>query len=212
MEQRVLSGEDIDSLTDIFNRPAFNARLEFALRTASPEQPLSVLHLDLDDFMKVNANYGHPAGDHVLHYIAGLLPTGDGVVPARGGGDEFWLIVPGLDETASLLYAGRLCEILSNHPTKYNGCEIVVTASIGVSTTEGPVAAAVISEQANSALYAAKGGGRNRGMHFRALERAVVHAGGDVRVETFETMQRVVSERATEFIAQRRRQLFKALQ
>jgi diguanylate cyclase (GGDEF)-like protein len=212
MEPRVLSSEDIDPLTGILHRQAFNARLESALATASHEQPLSVMHLDLDHFKEVNTRYLLMGGDHVLRHIAALLPTGDGVVPARGGGEEFWLLVAGLDETASLLYASQLCEIVASHPTVYTGNEIVVTVSIGVSTTKAPVAAGEIQEQTHAALCMAKVAGRNRALHFRALEREALRAGEDIRIQSFEAMQRVVSDRAERFIAQRRRQLFQSLQ
>jgi two-component system cell cycle response regulator len=209
MEQQVMS--EFDGLTGILNRWAFNARLESALSKASLEHPLSLLHLDLDDFRKVNHNIGLPGGDYALRHIASLLPTDDEVVPARGGGDEFWLLVPGLDEKASLLYAGRLCEIFQNQRALYQGQEIVVTASIGVSTAEGQVPLQDITRQVDLALYAAKSAGRNRALHFRALERKAVRAGEDVRIQGFEAMQRVVSERAERFIAQRQRQLLESL-
>lgn len=203
---------DHDPLTGLLNRRAFNARLESALCTASPEQPLSLLHLDLDHFKGVNSQYLLTGGDHALQHVARLLPSEDGVLPSRGGGDEFWVLVPGLDETASLHYAGGLCELIRNQPVDYCGSKIALTVSIGVSTTEAPSAAADISEQADSALYAAKVTGRNRALHFRALERKALHAGEDIRIQTFEALQRVVSERAERFIAQRRRQLFQSLQ
>src|SRR4051812_82115 len=126
---------DYDPLTGVLHRRAFNTRLESALCTASPEQPLSLLHLDLDYFKKVNMDFGHPAGDHALHHVASLLPTEDGVVPGRGGGEEFWLLVPGLDESASFLYAGQLCKLISNQPADYLGQTIALTVRIGVSTT-----------------------------------------------------------------------------
>jgi two-component system, cell cycle response regulator len=171
-----------------------------------------LLHLDLDRFKMLNDTYGHTAGDDVLRHCASLLPTGDGVIPSRGGGDKFWLLVPGLDETASLLYAGQLCEIVACQPTESSAGKIAQTLSIGVSTTETPVAVADISEQADSALYRAKAAGRNRALHFRALEREALRAGEDVRIQTFEAMQCVVSDRAESFIAQRRRRLFQSLQ
>ena len=203
---------DHDPLTGLLNRRGFDPRLESGLCTASPEQPLSLLFLDLDHFKRVNAEYLLNGGDHALRHVASLLPTEDGVVPARGGGEEFWVLVPGLDETASLHYAGQLCELIRNQPAEYCGQQIALTVSIGVSTTQTPIAAADMSEQALSALYAAKAAGRNRALHFRALEREALQAGEDIRIQTFEAMQRVVSDRAERFIAQRRRQLFQSLQ
>jgi diguanylate cyclase (GGDEF)-like protein len=209
MEQRVLS--EFDPLTGILSRWAFEPRLESALKKASLDQPLSLLRLDLDNFGYVNKVVSQTAGDCVLRHIASLLPTDEGVVPARVGGDEFSLLVPGLDEKASLLYAGQLCEVFQNQPALYNGREIVVTATIGVSTADGPIELKDIVEQTHEALYAAKHAGRNRALHFRALEREAVRAGEDVRIQAFEAMQHVVSERAQRFIARRQRQLLESL-
>jgi diguanylate cyclase len=72
-----------DPLTGISNRRAFTARLQSALQSASPEQPLSVLHLDLDFFKEVNARYGHPAGDHELAVAVSVVERVRQAVAAR---------------------------------------------------------------------------------------------------------------------------------
>jgi two-component system, cell cycle response regulator len=203
---------DVDPLTGVLHRRAFCDRLNAALLSATTERPVSLLVLDLDYFKKLNAEYDLLGGDHVLCHVGCLLPAEDGVVSARSGGEEFAVVATGLDETASLEYADRLREIIANTPTIYDGNEIAVTASFGVSTVEVSVPLADILDQAESALYAAKAAGRNRALHFRALEREAARAGGDVRVEAFESMQQVVNDRAERFIALRRRQLFDALQ
>src|SRR5207253_2720243 len=110
----------------------------------------------------------------VLQHCARLLPTEDGVLAARLGGEEFVLIVPGLDEESSLLYAGRVCEVFLNHPSPEG---IALTVSIGVSTTQTPIAALDFVQQASSALYEAKRAGRNRSSHYRTLERKALNAG-----------------------------------
>jgi diguanylate cyclase (GGDEF)-like protein len=207
--RQLLGGSDLDSLTGLLDRRPFYARLESALLAASPEQPLSLLFLDLDHFQHVNQEHGYTGGDRVLAHAARLLPTEGGVLAARLSADEFAVIVPGLDEPSSLLYAGGLCRVFADRPSPDG---IAVTTSIGVSTTEKPVPAPDFVQQAGTALYAAKWAGRNRAVHFRAFEREAVRAGGDVRIHTFETMQRVVSERAAETIARRGRQLLEALQ
>jgi diguanylate cyclase (GGDEF)-like protein len=207
--RQLLDNADLDPLTHLLDRRPFYARLESALLTSSPERPLSLLFLDLDHFKRVNQEHGYPRGDRVLEHCARLLPTEGGVLAARLSGDEFALIVPGLDEPSSCRYAGRLCALFADHPSPDG---IAVTVSIGVDTTEGPVAATDFVQQAATALYAAKGAGRNQAVHFRAFERAAVRTGGDVRIHTFETIQRVVSERAAETIARRGRQLLEAFQ
>src|SRR5262245_2991851 len=190
--RRLLAGSDHDDLTHLFTRRAFLSRLESELQTASPEQPISVLLIDLDHFKAINDEYGHPAGDRVLMHIASLLPTHDGVFAARFGGEEFALILPGADEASSLAFAEQLREITRSHPTP---AEVAVTVSIGVGTTETPLSAQELLGQADSALYAAKGDGRDRVIHVRALERRALRTGRDLRIANFETMQRVLSER-----------------
>jgi diguanylate cyclase (GGDEF)-like protein len=212
MEQRLLLGTDHDPLTGILHRHAFRERLESALGMATAEQPVSLLFLDLDRFKNLNDVHGHTTGDHVLRHIAHLLPTGDGVVSSRWSGEQFALLLPGLDESASLLYADRLRELISATPTPYHDQQIAATVSIGVSTAETPISVSDLFYQVGSALYAAKAAGRNRAAHFRALERDALQSGGDVRIQAFEAMQRVVNERAERFIAHRRRQLLDALQ
>jgi len=196
-------------LTGLFNRRAFYARLESELQTVTQEQPLSVLFLDLDHFKRINDEHGHPIGDLVLQHCASLLPMHDGVLAARMGGEEFAVLLPGADEASAQAYADRLCDILRTHPALGG---IAFTASIGVSTTEEPIAATEIVRQAADGLYAAKAAGRDCAVHVRALERRVLQSGGDLRIENFETMQRVLNERVAETITRRGRRLLEALQ
>jgi diguanylate cyclase (GGDEF)-like protein len=207
--RRLLAEADRDTLTGLFARPAFYARLARELEAAGPEQPLSLLLLDLDNFKTINDEHGHLVGDRVLQHCAGLLPTDDGVFAARYGGEEFVVLLPGADEVASLAYAERLCAICRERPAPGG---IRVTVSAGVSTTERPLPPGELLQEVDHALYAAKGAGRDRALHFRALERQALRAGGDLRIENFETVQRVLSERVADVIARRGRRLLAALQ
>src|SRR5262249_1685662 len=157
-------------------------RLERELQAAGPERPLSLLLLDLDHFKRLNDEYGHPEGDRVLRHCAGLLPAGGDVFAARFGGEEFVVLLPGADEVSSLAYAERLCAICRERPAPGG---LAVTVSIGVSTAERAVAAREFIQQVDHALFAAKGAGRDRALHFRALEREALRAGGDLRIANF---------------------------
>jgi diguanylate cyclase (GGDEF)-like protein len=210
--RRLLRGADLDPLTQLLRRQAFDASLASALLTASPPLPLSLLHFDLDHFKQINERYLHPGGDSVLEQFARLLPTEGGALAGRLAGDEFVLMVPGLDDKSSVSYADRLCEIVSEHIFTYEDEEIRLTVSIGVSTSESPVKAQHMHHNGAAALAEAKLAGRNRAVHFRAFEREALHAGVDAEIKAFENMQRIVTERASAYIAQRGRQLLQALQ
>jgi diguanylate cyclase (GGDEF)-like protein len=205
-------GTDFDALTGIYLRQVFDEYLEVVLATASLERPQSMLYFDLDFFKQVNTKFGHHIGDRVITHIANLLPNEGDLLPCRHAGDEFTVLLPGLNETDSLDYANQLREIIANQSLLYEGQTIAVTASFGVSTTVSNISTEEFISQAHSAVYAAKSGGRNRAVHYRELEREALQGGGDVRIQIFEAMQRVVNERAAAFIALRRQKLFDSLQ
>jgi diguanylate cyclase (GGDEF)-like protein len=206
--RRLLAGSDLDSMTGLLNRRAFHARLEAELQSAGPQQPLSLLFLDLDHLKRINDEHGHQVGDRVIQHCAGLLPA-QGVIAARMGPGQFAVLVPTADEALALACANRLCEIVRSHPSPDG---VAFTVSVGASTTEQPLPVLDFIQQSADALYAAKRGGRDRAEHVRALERQVLRAGGDPRIENFDIMQRVLSERLADTVTRRSRRLLEALQ
>jgi diguanylate cyclase (GGDEF)-like protein len=92
LHQRAMA--ELDSLTGVSNRRAFDAALD---RAASTREPYALVLIDLDDFKRVNDEEGHPAGDEVLRSVAvaasSVARKGDCV--ARIGGDEFAVLLPG---------------------------------------------------------------------------------------------------------------------
>ncbi|MBV9125955.1 MAG: GGDEF domain-containing protein [Planctomycetes bacterium] len=207
--RRLLTVADLDGLTRLPRRQTLLARLDRDLPRVTPQEPLSLLLLDLDHFKRINDEHGHLVGDQVLQHVAGLLPTHEGVFVARFGGEEFAVLLPGADEPSAVAYAERLCAIVRDRPTPGG---LAVTVSIGVSTALHPLPGQELISQVDQALYAAKGRGRDRVIHFGALEREVLRAGRNLRIESFETMQRVLTERVTEVVSRRGRRLLEALQ
>jgi len=150
-----------DTLTGLRNRRAFEPILAQALHAGGP---FALLHLDLDFFKDVNDTHGHAAGDLVLRVAAQrMLATvrHDDVI-ARVGGDEFVLLLPGIDDWAVLAaIADRLIAALEA-PISDGTQAHRVSASLGgtLSRDHDPIDAGAIMAAADAALYAAKAGGR----------------------------------------------------
>jgi diguanylate cyclase (GGDEF)-like protein len=153
----------IDELTGVANRRRFMEvyQLEFE-RAKRYNEPLSLVIVDLDFLKKVNDTYGHQAGDEAIKTIGRLLKQSSRNVdlPARYGGEEFCLLLPNTDLAMAEQIAERLRKLIYETPVAGPG---TISASIGVACY--PVHAdnpETLFEKADTALYQAKGGGRNR--------------------------------------------------
>jgi diguanylate cyclase (GGDEF)-like protein len=155
----------IDPLTDCYNRRGFDERLHVELlRARRYERPLALMLVDLDGFKRINDEFGHQAGDHVLRRFAALLGTVFRTTDlvARYGGDEFAVIFPETSRAGALLLAERT---RGQAAALFPDAEIprVVTASFGVAAFPADAAAADdLLAGADQALYDAKSGGRDR--------------------------------------------------
>ncbi|HEY0204878.1 MAG TPA: sensor domain-containing diguanylate cyclase, partial [Acetobacteraceae bacterium] len=158
-----------DPLTGLANRRAFGERLGEAWQDAARARaPLSLLMLDADCFKAFNDAYGHPAGDTVLQAIARCIggslrrPRDLG---ARFGGEEFTVLLPGLDSAGALAVAERIrSAVLALDIVHRGGPAGLVSVSIGVAAVfpqSGDVAGLLVQD-ADAALYRAKHAGRNR--------------------------------------------------
>lgn len=151
-----------DALTDLPNRPAFAARLNFTLEHATANnEPFAVLCLDLDRFKEVNDVFGHSAGDALLREMSNRLSAAaDGAYLARVGGDEFTLIVEGSQPATAVAVADRLLETVAED-FDVEGQRVRVGLSIGIAffPDDGATAATLLSN-ADAALYRSKAAGR----------------------------------------------------
>ncbi len=169
-EQSLIDRSMRDALTGVWNRRAFDERLEEYWRNAARKvRPLAVVMLDVDHFKAYNDTLGHPAGDECLRQVAQALRSGvlrGSSMLARYGGEEFVALLDDADALAAHAVAERLRSTVIGlampHPTStVAGC---VTVSAGcaslVPDVDGDVHTLVAA--ADVALYKAKQAGRNR--------------------------------------------------
>jgi diguanylate cyclase (GGDEF)-like protein len=144
-----------DELTGLVNRRVLRETLDEELaRAAERETGLSLAILDLDSFKKVNDARGHQDGDRLLRAAAAAWDAALDVQGTIGryGGDEFMVILPGLDPTAGAAATERLRRVVPEG----------ATCSAGIATWDGTQTAAQLIAAADAFLYAAKAAGRNR--------------------------------------------------
>ena len=152
----------VDALTELPNRREFMARLEDALvRAKADGSPVSVVTLDIDHFKKVNDTHGHQVGDEVLYEFARRLSDTSKRrdLPARVGGEEFAVLLPGsaLDEAEP--FAQALRQTIAERPFNRVG---ELTSSLGLAQWKPGETAAALLDRADQALYRAKSQGRNQ--------------------------------------------------
>ncbi|MFD2644525.1 sensor domain-containing diguanylate cyclase [Pseudomonas japonica] len=151
-----------DSLTGIHNRRYFQERLKAELERAQRDgQDLAVIMLDIDHFKLINDQFGHAVGDHVLQSlcqrIGHRLRRTD--VFCRLGGEEFMVLCPGSNAAQAHSLALELWQGVRSVPVEGVGR---VTASFGVAGWRPGEGADALLLRADSGVYAAKQGGRDR--------------------------------------------------
>lgn len=157
-----------DSLSGLANRRAFDLRLNDELRRSKrSKSPLSLILLDVDNFKQFNDRYGHHNGDRCIDHIGSILTATLGRetdFPARIGGEEFAVVLPGSDSNDAQTIAERIrYRIAATSVQLDDGSDVFVSASIGVSTMvpKSRTRSATLLKQADKALYAAKAAGKN---------------------------------------------------
>jgi len=153
-----------DGLTGVFNRRYFESRLvDEVTRAARYGGGVSVLMIDLDHFKKINDDFGHMLGDDVLRAVSSVfvrhLRKVD--VVCRYGGEEFAVVLPATQGASAAAVANKLRRAVAN--AHFPGVPYPVTVSVGVSEfPANGITRDDIVRAADSALYEAKEGGRNR--------------------------------------------------
>jgi diguanylate cyclase (GGDEF)-like protein len=166
MLMRVEVMAQTDPLTELFNRRRCASIIEdeFA-RTKRYESPLSSIMIDIDFFKKVNDEFGHRTGDHVLERLAQIIKDNIREVDtaARWGGEEFVVIMPETGKEGALYPARRILEGTAS--TEFPGLPAGrITISLGIATAPNPQidSGERLIDASDQAMYKAKNNGRNR--------------------------------------------------
>jgi diguanylate cyclase (GGDEF)-like protein len=157
----------IDSLTGLYNRRAFEKKMEEEFeRSKRYQHPLSLLILDIDNFKNINDTYGHHGGDSALVKISETLraKTRQTDFPSRFGGEEFVLVLPETDHESALQVANKVHEEIRSCTFGTAGQSFSLTVSIGLSSTSNCAYRdwREMLKDADEALYVAKNTGKDR--------------------------------------------------
>ncbi|SDO41448.1 diguanylate cyclase [Methylobacterium phyllostachyos] len=157
-----------DALTGLSNRKQFEASLKAAIEEARLRAgSMSLIILDIDFFKRFNDLYGHLTGDQVLRLVAIVMreQAGKTAQLARFGGEEFGIVLPGVDRAAARHLAETLrASVMGRELVKRSTGESLgkVTVSLGVAVLRQGDTPASLMERADLCMFAAKRGGRNR--------------------------------------------------
>lgn len=152
-----------DGMTGLFNRRYFEEFIKKeAIRANRQNQKFTVIGLDLDHLKRINDKYGHNYGDIAIKAIAEVLKSSCRSIDiaARMGGEEFNVILPGVDSQGGLVFAERIRKTIESIQLEKIGH---ITASIGVGTYfEHSEDIDELLELVDNAMYQSKRNGRNR--------------------------------------------------
>ena len=152
-----------DGLTGLYNRRYFEEYLKKEVtRALRQQQAFSIIGLDLDHLKQINDKFGHAYGDLAIKTVAGVLKKNARSIDtaARMGGEEFNVILPGVDSKGAMIAAERIRKALEDEKLDTIGH---ITASIGVATfLEHSDNIEDILELTDQAMYQSKRNGRNQ--------------------------------------------------
>lgn len=161
--EQIQKAANTDYLTELPNRRSFFEQAEQRIANyLKGDVPYCLAMLDIDYFKKVNDNFGHDAGDHILKVLALYMRKhfGNGLL-ARLGGEEFAILMPGIDNDQLYNKFDDLRRDVSVSQINFEQHHIAFTISIGLNFSASTSLAKQMS-YADQALYCAKENGRNQ--------------------------------------------------
>ncbi len=176
LQEKLRSQALSDPLTGLFNRRFFDQKLEeHSMNSATSEQPLSLLMLDLDHFKRFNDNFGHDAGDFVLKEISALLKqsVSEDEIACRLGGEELAILLPHYSMEQATEFGQTLCDAVRSMHLEHKGLSLgQLGVSIGVAMYPKPASdTESLVKMADKALYMAKDMGRSRVVNYDEYSR-----------------------------------------
>jgi diguanylate cyclase (GGDEF)-like protein/PAS domain S-box-containing protein len=166
LERHLRQRAEHDALTGLRNRARFEEDLDQQLaRCRRYGERAALLLLDLDDFKRLNDEYGHAGGDDALKHVAVTLNdcVRDSDIVGRWGGDEFVILAPHIDGAGARLLARQIAERLQGSSLRLGSQSTVVSASVGVTELgDGALTTDAALVAADASMYEAKRAGRRR--------------------------------------------------
>lgn len=166
LKEQIYYQANHDKLTGLLNRYAFDLELQALItRSKATHEQATLCYIDVDGFKLINDTCGHHAGDQLLNHISNLLGEklyGDDVL-ARVGGDEFCMILWGVDNKSVELKVQTVIEHVAAYRFLWEEKIFYVSVSIGLVHVEPEVSDAVgMVQEADLACYKAKSNGKNQ--------------------------------------------------
>jgi len=188
--EKIRNQANTDGLTGLYNRRYFDQCLiSEADRSIRLRQPFTLIALDLDHLKQINDTHGHSAGDLAIRHIGYVLKQNARSIdiPSRSGGEEFAIILPGIDIEGGMIAAERLRIAIEAGSIEGPG---KVTASIGVATfLKHTESVGELLELVDQAMYKAKRNGRNQ------VQLASKEENADWRQLAIETFAEILTKR-----------------
>ncbi|BEU03687.1 GGDEF domain-containing protein [Agarivorans sp. OAG1] len=170
LEQQLRRLSETDDLTGAFNRRRFFESLANHYQTFHRHfLDCSLIMLDIDNFKRINDQYGHPCGDRVLKQVYQQICTQlrEVDICARMGGEEFAILLPNTKTSEALRSAERIRIAIEEYTFTTLNHQVDVTVSLGVSSIEVTDSNCdSVLQRADDALYHAKKTGRNQAVQF----------------------------------------------